>query len=166
MSLETTLAQVERDVAAGDLGKARDRLHGLLATYPDNLTVREQLGAIYWALRYPAMAGRYWYLVEEKSSEMEDACRVFERAFGGKPQRLLQAIHFRGNLEAIAGGYAGRTLISLGQRAVAKATEPAESTARGSNQQATVFIVSCLLILVAFGVLLIIGLITVIERFF
>lgn len=41
MSLEETLKKVGRDIASGDYGKARDRLHGLIATYPNNLALDE-----------------------------------------------------------------------------------------------------------------------------
>ncbi|WP_315906895.1 DUF6584 family protein, partial [Priestia koreensis] len=30
-----TLAKIEQDIKSGDLGKARDRLHGLISTYPN-----------------------------------------------------------------------------------------------------------------------------------
>jgi hypothetical protein len=166
MSRETTLARIEHEIANGDLGKARDRLHGLVAGYPDDLTLRERLGDVYWRLQYPAMAGRYWYLVQERSPEMELACQAFERACGGEASHLLRALRFKGNLETIGGTHAGRTLAALQERAGAG---PAQSKVNGtpaSSQQATVFLISCLLIVAAVGVLIVIGLITVAARFF
>jgi hypothetical protein len=43
MPIDETLDKVASEIAAGDLGKARDRLHGLLNTYPD-LGLRRRLG--------------------------------------------------------------------------------------------------------------------------
>ena len=34
MSKDRTLERIESEIVAGDLGKARDRLHGLMRTYP------------------------------------------------------------------------------------------------------------------------------------
>jgi hypothetical protein len=114
---ERTLARIERDLAEGDLGQARDRLHGLIVTYPDDLTLREKLGDVYWRLQYPAMAGRYWYLEEEKSPDMVRACAAFVGACGNDPVQMLLALKFRGNVAAIRNTFAGRTLQALQERA-------------------------------------------------
>ena len=114
---EETLHRIQADIAASDLGKARDRLHGLIATYPDDLALRLRLGQVYWELRYPSMAGRYWYLEEEKTPDMTAACLLFERSCGGNPVNLLLGIKFRGDIERIRDTYAGRTLLELQRRA-------------------------------------------------
>lgn len=114
---EETLRRIEREIAAGDWGKARDRLHGLLATYPDDLTLRRKLGDIYWQLHYPAMAGRYWYLEEDKTPTMAQACAAFERTFGNDAAQILMALKFYGDVAAIGGTFAGRTLLALQEQA-------------------------------------------------
>ncbi|MFC0187145.1 DUF6584 family protein [Fictibacillus aquaticus] len=93
--------RIEHDIANGDLGKARDRLHGLLSTYPNNLKIRRKLGDIYYQLQDPAMAGRYWYLEEEKTPEMTAACEKFERAHGQDPKYMLRALKYNGNHKKI-----------------------------------------------------------------
>lgn len=114
---EETLCRIQADIAASDLGKARDRLHGLIATYPDDLALRLRLGQVYWELQYPAMAGRYWYLEEHKTPAMAQACRSFERSCGDDPAKLLLAVKFRGDIEKIRGTYPGRTLLELQEQA-------------------------------------------------
>ena len=116
MSIEKTLQKVEKDTASGDYGKARDRLHGLIATYPDDLTLRRRLGEIYWQLQYPAMAGRYWYLEETKSPEMVAARKAFEGSCGDNLFQMLLALKFRGDIESIRNTYAGRTLLALSKQ--------------------------------------------------
>ncbi len=111
------LRRIEEDIAAGDYGKARDRLHGLLATYPNDLTLRRKLGDLYWQLRYPAMAGRYWYLEEQKTPDMVAACQAFERSCGHDPLQILLALKFRGEIEAMRHTFAGQTLLALQSRA-------------------------------------------------
>ncbi len=98
MTLERTLESIEANINAGDLGKARDRLHGLLSSYPDTLDSRKRLGAVYWRLQMPEMAGRYWYLEEVKDLDMTAACRRFEAKFGDDPAYLL-LLKFRAKLK-------------------------------------------------------------------
>ena len=38
-----TLKRIEEDIENNNLGKARDRLHGLIFTYPNELHLRKQL---------------------------------------------------------------------------------------------------------------------------
>ncbi len=120
MPLAQTLQKVEEDVRSGDYGKATARLHGLIGSYPGNLELRQQLGELYWNLRMPAMAGRYWYLVENKDERMQAACKRFEEQFGNDPFHMLLALKFKGDVEAIQGTYAGRVLNDLEQRASRK----------------------------------------------
>ena len=110
---EETLGRIEADIASSDYGKARDRLHGLIATYPDDLNLRLKLGQVYWELQYPSMAGRYWYLEQAKTPAMAQACRSFERSCGDDPAKLLLAVKFRGDIDKIRDTHAGQTLLGL-----------------------------------------------------
>ncbi len=120
MPLQQTLAIVERDIRNGDLGKARDRLHSLLTAYPDDLNIRHMLGEVYWNLQFPAMAGRYWYLEERISPQIQEACTTFEHAFGNDPLQMYQAIKFKGDRSLLDGTFAGQILVSLRGRAQEK----------------------------------------------
>jgi hypothetical protein len=114
---DKTMAIIEKDMQSGNLGKARDRLHGLLVTYPDNLNLRKQLGDIYWLLQMPDMAGRYWYLEEIKDERMNIACHIFEKQFKNDPAFILLAIKFKGNTENEPDNFANQTLEMLHQKA-------------------------------------------------
>ena len=113
---QETLRRIEREIDAGDWGKARVRLHGLLVTYPNDLALRRRLGEVYWQLHYPAMAGRYWYLKEDRTLEMDQACAAFERACGQDAAQILMALRFSGDVTALGDTYAGRTLLALQAR--------------------------------------------------
>lgn len=117
MPLADTLQSVEHDIQRGDLGKAISRLHGLMTSYPDNLDLRTRLGELYWQLQNPAMAGRYWYLVEAKDDRMQDACTRFEDEFRRDPHHILSALKFKGNADGLRGTYAGRMLDDLERQA-------------------------------------------------
>ncbi len=101
MSLQQTLQRVERDIAAGNLGRARDRLHGLVWQYPDDLSLRERLAEVYWQLQFPSMAGCYWYLHEPSTEARQRAVREFEHACGNDPLHLLTRLKFRGDPERL-----------------------------------------------------------------
>jgi hypothetical protein len=117
---QKSMTQIEMDLQAGNLGKARDRLHGLIQTYPDDLELRSRLSEIYWQLQLPEMAGRYWYLIENKDERMTQACRIFEERFHHDPLQMLFALKFKGDVDAIAESYAGKTLMKLHQQAKSK----------------------------------------------
>lgn len=113
MSIESTLKKVEADISAGDLGHARQRMHGLIATYPERLDLRPRLAEIYWQLEYPAMAGRYWYLVEANQPHQRQAVARFEAEFGQDPLRILQALKLRADPETVDDLYARERLQTL-----------------------------------------------------
>jgi hypothetical protein len=113
MSREETLRKVAYDVQQGDLGKARDRLHGLIHAYPDDLMLREKLAGVYWQLQQPAMAGRYWYLSDSDAPEVREAREAFACAHGSEPLLMLQALKFRGNPERLKGTPAGKRFDAL-----------------------------------------------------
>lgn len=45
------------------------------------------------------MAGRYWYLEKNKTSEMVKACILFEKSMGNDPFRIARALKFKGDSE-------------------------------------------------------------------
>jgi hypothetical protein len=173
MPLQKTIDRVELDIRKGDLGKARDRLLSLLSAYPDHLEIRHMLRDVFWDLQFPAMAGRYWYLEERVSPQMEEACKAFERAFGNDPLRLFLAIKFKGNLSQIEGTTAGRILSSLREQAREKypthpifrksANDP-DKTDKPKRPISGIWIaIGCGVIALIGLALMIIGLITVIH---
>ena len=120
MPLQQTLDKVRWDIQNQNLGKARDRLHGLINSYPDHLELRKMLGDLYWQLQLPDMAGRYWYLEEEKDENMIIACQRFENQFNYDPMYMLFAIKYKGDLQKIEGTFAWKTLMDLHHKAKEK----------------------------------------------
>lgn len=113
MARPETLRKVEYDIQNGNLGLARDRLHGLMLSYPDDLGLRVRLAEVYSQLQQPVMAGRYCYLEAEKTPEMEAAVQAFEKMQGHDPLRIMRALNYRGDLSAIEGTFAGRVIADL-----------------------------------------------------
>ncbi len=175
MSIEQTLEKIEKDIAASNYGKARDRLHGLIVTYPENLALRRQLGDIYGQLQYPAMAGRYWYLEEDKSLEMIEACKVFEQSCGNKSFQILQSLKFQGNPEIIDNAFAKNKLQTLQSQVrdeygyifefQRQGAEKYHRPQRSKIIEGTISIIGCGVVLIVFALMLV-GFATVVSWLF
>jgi hypothetical protein len=91
------LERAKTDLEHGNARKARDRLKGLVASYPNNQEVRTLLAEAYRRDRQWPEAGRWGYLIGPAATDSER--RAFEKhsAFGWNPRitearlrRLLQ----------------------------------------------------------------------------
>jgi hypothetical protein len=113
MSKQTTLHRVGDDIRRGYFGTARNRLHGLLATYPDDLSLRPRLAEVYWQLRHPGMAGRYWFLASERNEDICTAIAEFERECGGDPWIMLARLKLPQHPDQMPDGFAKSQALEL-----------------------------------------------------
>ncbi|NUT53250.1 MAG: hypothetical protein HOV94_39095 [Saccharothrix sp.] len=112
MPVELTLRKVAEEVERGDLAsvlRARQRLVGLVSSYPHRLDLRDRLASVYRLLGDAAQAGRWSYLAEVRD---EAEVAAFERAYR-TPLARLEAMNWAGG-EAVAGtGTARERLVAL-----------------------------------------------------
>ncbi|MER5280638.1 DUF6584 family protein [Streptomyces sp. NPDC002809] len=97
MPLRDTLARVDADLAVGRVPVARQRLRGLVSSFPDDLTLRRRLAEVYRLYGEPAEAGRWMYL-ERDRDPVETA--AFEARYRTALQRM-RALAWQGS-EALA----------------------------------------------------------------
>ncbi|WP_030688843.1 DUF6584 family protein [Streptomyces globisporus] len=97
MSQQRTLARVDADLAAGRVPMARQRLRGLVSSFPYDLTLRRRLAEVYRLYGDAAEAGRWMYLEEDRRP---DETAAFEERYGS-PGRRMKALAWRGP-EALA----------------------------------------------------------------
>ncbi|NUT99951.1 MAG: hypothetical protein HOY78_48890 [Saccharothrix sp.] len=93
MPVELTLRKAAEELARGDLAsvlRARQRLVGLVTTYPDRLDLRERLAAVYRVLGDPVQAGRWSYLSDHRD---ESEVAAFEHAYR-TPEARLAALNW------------------------------------------------------------------------
>jgi len=107
------LERAKADLNRGDARAARDRLKGLVGTYPECIELRTLLAESYRRDRQWNEAGRWGYLVGSAASERER--EAFERhcAFGWKSritEARLRHLLRAGDLAAIADA-TGRALL-------------------------------------------------------
>ncbi|MET9802957.1 DUF6584 family protein [Streptomyces sp. NPDC006368] len=98
MSLIATLARVDADLAAGRVPMARQRLRGLVSSFPDDLGLRRRLAEVYRLYGEPAEAGRWMYLEEDRDA---DETAAFEARYR-TPQERMRALAWHGP-ESLAG---------------------------------------------------------------
>lgn len=164
MPRETTLAKVDAEIAAGHLGRARDRLLGLLSTFPDDLELRHRLGSLYWKLQDPSMAGKYWYLEAASSAEQQTARAAFEQRHGGHPARILEALKIRGKACTLATDYSRSALTRLlDQAGPAARSRKARAERASSGTRGAVLQYGCMLLLALWTTLAIVGLLSILE---
>ncbi len=109
MPLKDTLARVDADLAAGRIPAARQRLRGLVSSFPSDLTLRRRLAEVYRLYDEPAEAGRWMYLEEDRDPAETAAFETRYgttsgrmRALGWKgPESLARTSFARGQLAAV-----------------------------------------------------------------
>ncbi|SDN98248.1 DUF6584 family protein [Lentzea jiangxiensis] len=98
MPVELTLHKAAEELRRGDLAnvlRARQRVAGLVGTFPHRLDLRERLAEVYRVLGQPAQAGRWAYLSDERDPE---ETRAFERAYRRAEARLV-ALSWQGRVD-------------------------------------------------------------------
>lgn len=116
MPVELTLRRAAEEVERGDLAsvlRARQRLVGLVTSYPDRLDLRDRLASVYRLLGDAAQAGRWSYL-----SEVRDEAEVaaFERAYR-TPMARLAAMNWVSGEAGAATETARQRLVALQEAA-------------------------------------------------
>ncbi|MGR6898977.1 DNA helicase [Rummeliibacillus sp. BSL5] len=158
-----TLKRIEEDIENDDLGKARDRLHGLISTFPNELDLRKMLGDIYFKLKYPAMAGRYWYLEKNKTPRMIEACIVFENSMGKDINKIARALKYKGDIEILRGLELDPELLSIQHKVKEKIIEESDEP-KEDNHKPVIF--GCLSIIILIITFTLVGVYTVFNWIF
>ncbi|MFE5596223.1 DUF6584 family protein [Streptomyces sp. NPDC056549] len=109
MSQQNTLARVDADLAAGRVPMARQRLRGLVSSFPYDLTLRRRLAEVYRLYGDAAEAGRWAYLEEDRRP---DETAAFEARYGS-PARRMRALAWRGPEALAATAFAGERLAAV-----------------------------------------------------
>ncbi|GAA2229833.1 DUF6584 family protein [Streptomyces nogalater] len=109
MSLRETLARVDADLAAGRVPLARQRLRGLVSSFPYDPTLRRRLAEVYRLYGDPAEAGRWMYLEEDRDA---DETAAFEARYGS-PARRMRALAWRGPEAMAATAFAQARLVAV-----------------------------------------------------
>lgn len=116
MARDDTLTRVEADLAAGRVPMARQRLRGLVSSYPRDLPVRRRLGEVYRLYGEDAQAGRWMYLEADRDPAETAA---FEQRYASTGARMA-ALAWSGDEAEATTAFAREQLAAL-RRAHAEA---------------------------------------------
>ncbi|MFF8671873.1 DUF6584 family protein [Streptomyces sp. NPDC015242] len=109
MPVRETLAQVDADLAAGRIPLARQRLRGLVSSFPQDLTLRRRLAEVYRLYGDAAEAGRWSYLDEDRDA---DETAAFEARYAA-PGWRMKALAWRGPEETAGTAFARKQLAAV-----------------------------------------------------
>ncbi|MGC9382444.1 DUF6584 family protein [Streptomyces sp. MH13] len=109
MPLRETLARVDADLAAGRVPVARQRLRGLVSSFPHDLTLRRRLAGVYRLYGDAAEAGRWMYLEEDRDAGETAA---FEARYKS-PGWRMKALAWRGPEAMAATAFAEGQLVAV-----------------------------------------------------
>jgi hypothetical protein len=109
MPLRETLVRIDADLAAGRVPVARQRLRGLVSSFPYDLTLRRRLAEVYRLYGDAAEAGRWMYLEEDRNA---DETAAFEARYGS-PRWRMKALAWRGPETRAATAFAERELLAV-----------------------------------------------------
>ncbi|MFE4455207.1 DUF6584 family protein [Streptomyces sp. NPDC056796] len=109
MPLKDTLARVDADLANGRVPVARQRLRGLVSSYPDDLMLRRRLAEVYRLYGEPAEAGRWMYLEQDRDAGETSA---FEARYRTARQRM-RALAWTGHESLARTAFAGEQLAAV-----------------------------------------------------
>lgn len=120
VTVETTLLRVDADLRAGRIPVARQRVRGLVGSYPADLTARRRLAEVYRLYGESVEAGRWAYLEEDRDP---DETAAFEARHPNPLDRMV-ALRWYGSEREVATETARARLVGLREAASAHLCRP------------------------------------------
>ncbi|WP_143754104.1 DUF6584 family protein [Chryseobacterium sp. 52] len=95
--MENNFYKIKKDLEEGRKKKACERLRNLINHSPDDLSLREKLGQIYFDAGFLDEAGKFWILCQPENKEMENAVEIYKGSLSYSGNAILKDIIFRGD---------------------------------------------------------------------
>lgn len=150
MPLRDTLARVDEDLAAGRVPAARQRLRGLVSSFPRDPAPRRRLAEVYRLYGEPAQAGRWMYLEEDRDPAETAAFEARYRT----PAERRAALGWTGPDSLAPTDFAREQLAAL----PAASPEAVESSV-AADAKGSLAALGCLVLAIAFLAIWVIGVI-------
>ncbi|MFJ5520352.1 DUF6584 family protein [Streptomyces griseoluteus] len=151
MSLKDTLARVDDDLTAGRVPLARQRLRGLVSSFPCDPAPRRRLAEVYRLYGETAQAGRWMYLEEDRDAAETAA---FEARYPAPADRRA-ALGWDGPDSLAPTVFAREQLAALPAVPPQGVETPGHADVKGSLAAA-----GCLVLAIAFLAIWVIGVVT------
>ncbi|MCW5960873.1 MAG: hypothetical protein KIS76_11985 [Pyrinomonadaceae bacterium] len=96
------LEKAERELAAGNLWRAKEILQGSIPSAGYNIELFEKLGNVLLQMGDLPEAGKFLFLSGVRKPEYEEAIGIFLRKYGRKPPNLFQTFPHTAGLSKIS----------------------------------------------------------------
>ena len=161
------LVEADREIAAGNLWKAKEILHRSLKYSGYNVQLFEKLGIVLLQMNDLVEAGKYLFLSGVRKPEYEEAIGIFLKKYEGKPHNLFHPFPRSAKLSKIS-DYPEAVANKLRELGFTDGLETVHgihsNTSVGSGGK--IALVVFLLIVLAIIVLLILGIVKLFEIVF
>lgn len=174
--MKEKLAKIEFDIKNGLKFKAADRLRNMINQYPNETELWNRLAELYYQSGFLASAGKYWILTEPKDDRIKKSVAIYEKSVNHSGTKILQDITFRGDKTKLSEfGQNKLSELELDSKKksnyIPKFTPITNRKKKGKEKQKETLkdeLIGIVFwsILIAIGILIIIGFITVIDWIF
>jgi hypothetical protein len=159
--LEALLAAIGTAIAAGTLDDAKQLSVAIPQYVSPGGELSQQIGDLYLELGLTVMAGRYWYLLEDKSDQMVIACEEFERSLGHNPRLILEAMGWCRERSP----YARASLTELVEQSIRIRREHQHETRPPRGLQDRAFLLGCAVVSLAIMFVFVMGITSIVHMF-
>ncbi len=161
------LAEADREIAAGNLWRAKEILHRSLKYSGYNVQLFEKLGIVLLQMNDLVEAGKYLFLSGVRKPEYEKAIGIFLKKYEGKPHNLFHPFPRSAKLSKIS-DYPEAVAVKLRELGFSDGLETVHGIT--SNQSVgsggKIALVVFLFIVLAIVVLIILGIVKLFEIVF
>ena len=161
------LAEADREIAAGNLWRAKEILHGQIKYSAYNVALFEKLGFVLLQMNDLVEAGKYLFLSGVRKPEYEESISIFLKKYEGKPHNLFHPFPRSAKLSKIS-DYPEAVAVKLRELGFTDGLETVHGIHSNSpvGSGGKIALVVVLLIVLAIVVLLILGIVKLFEIVF
>ncbi|MEM1357015.1 MAG: DUF6584 family protein [Bacteroidota bacterium] len=163
------IEQIDREIEAGLISKARSRLEGLLGNDPNETLYREKLGELYYSINWLEKAGEYWFLTK-RSPRKSIPIKAFSDNNGNSATRILTVLKFKGDVDKLPEDVMEISRALESESATSNGYVPRYYSSRNGPKHNRpkskldgLFMVGCIFMAVAIAASAIVGLITIVK---
>lgn len=156
--------KAERELAKGNLWRAKEILQGSLPSAGYNVKLFETLGVVLRQMGDLPEAGKFLFLSGVRKPEYEEAIDVFLRKYGKKPHNFFRALPRTARLSKIS-DYPKATASALRELNLPEhlKTKSGEVKVSAEEDNDKYVLITCLVLTFVLGILLVLGIVKLIE---
>lgn len=165
MSQMSVIDKAERELANGNLWRAKEILQGSLPSAGYNIEIFEKLGIVLLQMGDLPEAGRFLFLSGVRKQKYEEAISIFLQKYGKKPDNLLQKFPHTAKLSKIS-DYPEAVQTILRELKLPEILKTKRDEAELLPTDDKIFFAGCLIAILIIAALVIMGIVKLYEIIF